>query len=184
MRYYGSVLGRGPSLVEAGLKRKICAVLIVLAVGVPAGSVHGEWDPVPPSFHLFISPEIGKVTKFYIGPASTLHPPDFILIQNVHCNQYVQYAISAILRQLKQQALIPRRLAVEGAVGPIDVAAIQNNPDAAARRKAVDALVYSGDISGPIHFVVSEGQGDLFGAETAELYEAALKVFRESYAAR
>ena len=44
--------------------------------------------------------------------------PDFILIQNVHCNIFVQYAISSILRQLKGQGLLPERIAVEGAVGP------------------------------------------------------------------
>jgi len=75
-------------------------------------------------------------------------------------------------------------IAVEGATGPVDVLSMQHYPDPVVRKKASDYLVRQGEMPGAMHFVVTEGEGGLFGIETDEYYKANLEMFRRSYAAR
>ena len=60
----------------------------------------------------------------------------------------------------------------------------QSNPDAHERRAIADYLVAQGDIPGATHFVAAEGQGALYGVESADLFESAVDIFRRSYYAR
>lgn len=129
-----------------------------------------------------LSPSLGEVSETF-DPAHSNSPaaPQFILIQNLHVNRSVQFTLSKILASLKEQGLLPATLAVEGATGLMDTAAMQAFPDQSVRRRTSDYLVQQGEMPGAMHFVVSEGEGNLFGVETADVYEANLESYRVSF---
>jgi hypothetical protein len=136
-------------------------------------------------YHISLPSNLGNVTDFYLSQHLPHTPhPDFVLIQNAHCNLHVQYAISAILRQLKWQGVLPDRIAVEGAVGPVDVLKSQQFSDGLERRREADDLISQGEISGVMHYAISEGEGQLYGVESADLYRSSIEMFRRSYWAR
>lgn len=153
-----------------------------------AGESADTSQKTPPTlypFSIILPANLGQVTQTYFPPQRIPSvEPDFILIQNVHSNIFVQFAISSILKQLKAQDLLPQRIAVEGAVGPVDIHAMQSNPDAHERREIANYLVARGEMPGATHFVAAEGEGDLYGVESADLYESSVDIFRRSYAAR
>jgi hypothetical protein len=179
-----------------GFPKYLALTASTLAALWIAAEVRADLEPFQRSspFNFDLSATVGEITQFH-SPSqnySKAHrrdltveylQPDFILIQSVHCNQSVQIAISEILKQLKNQGLLPQRLAVEGAVGPIDIRAVQRYP-APARQKIVENLIPQRDMTGAMLFVVSEGQGELYGVETANLYQTSIEMFRRSYPAR
>jgi hypothetical protein len=157
----------------------------VLCALIPAESVQAySFGPsaAPSAFHIVLPRSLG-----YVADASATHTaaaPDVILIQDLHVNRSVQFAISGILKRLKTQGLMPDHIAVEGATGPVDIAAMQRYPDPVIRKEASDYLVRQGEMPGAMHFAVTEGEGGLFGIETDEYYQANLEMFRRSYADR
>ncbi len=137
-------------------------------------------------FKLTLPSSLGYISETY-RPASaeaSAGKPDFILIQDLHVNRSVQFAISGILKRLKLQGFMPDRIAVEGDTGPVDLGEMQQYPDANIRQKTADYLVQQGEMPGAMHFVVSEGQGGLFGIENDSYYQANLEMFRRSYTGR
>ncbi|OGR90030.1 MAG: hypothetical protein A2992_00565 [Elusimicrobia bacterium RIFCSPLOWO2_01_FULL_59_12] len=136
-------------------------------------------------FKIRLSSEWGEITQFFIPASpSSRKRPDFILIQDIHSNQSAQFAISQLLKQIQNQGLLPGRIAVEGAVGPVPLQALQqlNNPK--TRMKAANHLVSRGKITGAAHFVIAEGKGELIGVESDVLHKTSVEMFRRSYAAR
>src|SRR5437879_3133406 len=95
----------------------------------------------PPAFSIALPAALGFVTDSYAHAAAKSQAPDFVLIQNLHVNRSVQFALSKILGQLKRQNLLPKQIAVEGAAGPMDIASMQAYPNAKVRKAAVDYLV-------------------------------------------
>jgi hypothetical protein len=142
-------------------------------------------DIQAPPFGISLPAQLGQVTDAWSAvPDRRSSKPDYILIQNLHCNRSVQLAISKILNRLKSAGNLPERIAVEGLVGPYDVTSMQQVPDWKARLKAADYLVSQGEMNGTMHFVVSQGKGGLYGIETADLYDSTIETYRRSYAAR
>jgi len=170
--------------VTKQLKAVACVLSFVVTAWPAFAST--ELDAPASFFNIIVSPQLGKITQSFSpsSPEPRRAHPDFILLQNVHCNKSVQYAISDILKQLKSQGLLPARIAVEGAVGLINIAALQGGLDDQARREMADSLVSTGELTGALHFVLSEGQGELYGVEAADLYETSVKMFRRSYQSR
>jgi hypothetical protein len=163
------------------LRRFLAAGLCTVLLAEPTlAAIPGEDFAGAPNFSL--PGAIGQISESW-GTVPGKNP-DLILIQNLHVNRSVQFAISKILKSLKSQGLPTDQIAVEGATGPIPVGAMQRYPDARIRRKAADYLVQQGEMPGAVHFAVSEGEGGLFGIETAEYYQANLAMFRRSYAGR
>src|SRR5688572_21072138 len=79
-----------------------------------------------PVFKLHIPSSLGYISETYSPPAAKAsNKPDIILIQDLHVNRSVQFAISGILKRLKAQNLMPDHIAVEGDVGPIDIKPMQ-----------------------------------------------------------
>jgi hypothetical protein len=167
---------------------------IFLSIVLAAETVPAELLPLQASnpFSITIPAKLGYITYYYSvkssqsgnrGPiySNFRDKPDIILIQNLHVNRSVQFAISGILKRLGRQGLLPRQIAVEGAAGPMDIASMQAYPDAKTRRLAADYLVRQGEMPGPMHFAVTEGKIQLYGVETDEVYRANLQVFRRSY---
>src|SRR5688572_3489035 len=76
-----------------------------LPYGAPAAS---------PRFQSSLPASLGYVSETYSPRASTNAAPDMILIQSLHVNRSVQFAISGILKKLKQQGLMPDHIAMEG----------------------------------------------------------------------
>ncbi|OGR89601.1 MAG: hypothetical protein A2992_07595 [Elusimicrobia bacterium RIFCSPLOWO2_01_FULL_59_12] len=149
-----------------------------LPYGTPAGS---------PLFQISLPASLGYVSDTYSAnpKLETRNPkPDIILIQDLHVNRSVQFAISGILKRLKEQGLMPGQIAVEGDTGPIEIKSMQRYPDPSIRKEAADYLVRQGEMPGAMHFAVSEGEGGLFGIETDEYYQANLEMFRRSYNGR
>src|SRR5207244_3898327 len=93
-------------------------------------------------FQISLPRSLGYVSETW-APSSAEAPagkPDVILIQNLHVNRSVQFAISGILKRLKAQGLLPETLAVEGATGPVDIASMQQ-ADPQFRKAAATYLV-------------------------------------------
>jgi len=176
--------GRGLFFLDLYTRHVRSTIAATLSGLIAVGSAQAFPQPTS-SEKISISPRLGEITQSYTPAESVplITKPDFIVIQNVHCNPFVQYAISRILNQLNTQGLLPRRIAVEGAVGPIDIS-LKRDPNEKARKKAATIMVEKGEMTGAMHFVVSEGRCDLYGVETADLYATAVEMFRCSYAAR
>jgi len=135
------------------------------------------------AFSINIPSSLGYVSETYSAHAGATSP-DVILIQNLHINRSVQFAVSGILKRLKKQGLMPDSIAVEGATGPLHIGFMQRYPDPSIRKAAADYLVQQGEMPGVMHFAVTEGEGNLFGIETEEYYQANLEMFRQSYKER
>lgn len=131
-------------------------------------------------FGIRLSPHLGRLTEVHPGSQKS-QGPDFIFIQNLHANRSTQFAISAVLAELKAQGFLKGSVAIEGASGPVDLSPMQHYPDPLLRKKAADEMVHRAEMSGPIHFAVIEGQAKLFGAETRAHYEAHLELYRRTY---
>jgi hypothetical protein len=142
-------------------------------------------DIQAPPFGISLPAHLGQVTDASpdISERRNSHP-DYILIQNLHCNRSVQSAISKILNRLERDGILPERIALEGLVGLYDVSAMQQVPDSKARLKAADYLISQGEMNGAMHYVVSQGKGGLYGIETSDLYDSTIETYRRSYAAR
>ena len=128
----------------------------VLTALIPAESLQGVsyTHPAPPAFNIRLSSSLGFISDLYTPKGGST--PDVILIQDLHVNRSVQFAISGILRRLKAQGLMPDHIAVEGATGPIDIASMQHYPDRVIRKEASDYLVRQGEMPGAMHFAVTE----------------------------
>ncbi len=163
------------------MKPVIALTLTALLVGESASAAPFS-STAAPAFNLSIPARLGSVSDTYAPSGHTA--PDFIFIQNLHVNRSVQFAISAILKRLEQQGLMPDRLAVEGETGPVDLTGMQTYPDAALRTAASDYLVQQGEMPGSAHFAITEGRVGLFGIETEAYYQANVEMFRRSYAGR
>src|SRR6266480_3547943 len=162
------------------------AAVLVLAVTVSIPVVQSDTVPLVSPLADFLPANLGAVKQFYSPSDADMGyvRPDFILIENVHCNRSVQLAISEILRRLKVRELLPRQIAVEGAVGSVDLDGFSKYPNPNLRRAMADRFVSRGEMQGVVHFVFSEGQGNLYGIENEGLYQASLDMFRRSYPAR
>jgi len=155
---------------------------LLVAQTLPAAGLPME-APLNP-FSIAIPARLGFVSDEYSPRPGSTGAPDIILLQNLHVNRSVQFAISGILKHLKTQKLLPEQIAVEGATGPISIASMQAYPDAAIRKAASDYLVEQGEMPGAMHFVVTEGQGGLYGVETDEIYKANLEAYQKTYVQR
>lgn len=175
---------------QAGLAVFLACLLV--AQPLSAYPLHAT---ATPAFAVRLPEALGQITESY-APSKSLHDanhgstllaqspstrPDFIFIQDLHVNRSVQFAISGILKQLKNQDLVPEVIAVEGETGPVDIQPMQRHPDPAERKAAADYLVEQGEMPGAMHFAVTEGEGRLFGIETEDYYRANLDMFRRSY---
>ena len=156
------------------------SVLMVMesAQALPYGS------PATSAFSISLPSSLGYISETYSAHSTPGAAPDMVLIQDLHVNRSVQFAISGILKRLKVQGLMPDHIAVEGATGPVEIAPMQRYPDPLVRKEAADYLVEQGEMPGAMHFAVSEGEGGLFGIETDEYYQANLEMFRRSYKER
>jgi hypothetical protein len=163
------------------MKRLIAGALSLFIV---VESVPVQAAPPAPVFQLALSPRHGSITDTYRPAGSSSRTPDLILIQDLHANRSVQFAISNVLKALKGQGLLPQRIATEGATGPQDLAPMQQYADRDVRRMAADYLVNQGEMPGDMHYVVVEGEGELYGVETEEVYRANLAAYKETYESR
>ncbi len=164
---------------------KFMAVSLSAAIAGTSVPVTSHAAPMGASFSLPLSKSIGFVSDVYSAKTLTTgFTPDVILIQDLHANRSVQFAISKILKTLKGMNLLPNRIAVEGQEGPVDVSAMQKIGDAKSRTQAADYLIRQGEMPGDFHYVVTEGEGSLYGIETMPLYQSALDFFAKSYQAR
>jgi hypothetical protein len=163
----------------------LASVLSALILSESALALPYEAPAAPSLFKISLPSSVGYVTETYSPNPSTSGPaPDVILIQNLHVNRSVQFAISKILQHLKTQGMMPDRIAVEGETGPVDLTSMQRYPDPLLRKKASDYLVQQGEMPGVMHFAVSDGAVGLYGIETDSFYQANLQMFRESYKGR
>ena len=180
------------------LSKAIIAGALSFALAVDSVQISSAAPTSVYPLTLSLPPRLGTITDYYCPssgfrvPGSELNSkletrnskPDFILIQDLHVNRSVQFAISGILKRLQAQGLMPDHIAVEGATGPVDIASMQRYPDPVIRKEAADYLVRQGEMPGAMHYVVTEGEGGLFGIETDEYYKANLEMFRRSYVGR
>lgn len=139
--------------------------------------------PLASVFSVSVPATFGSVTDAYKANSSDVAPA-VILVQDLHVNRSVQFNISGILKGLKAQNLLPNRIAVEGGTGPVDIATMQKYGSARSRKAGADYLVRQGEMPGPMHFAVVEGQGALYGVETEETYKANVEMFRRTYKER
>jgi hypothetical protein len=172
-----------------GLRKPLHSTTAVfLALLLPASSITAapESKRVSTPYRISLSPAFGEVTRSYpTSDVSKRYPTlDFIIIQDAHGSQQVQRSISHILKQLQTQHLLPERIAVEGAMGPLDVSGLQRIPDRSLRKRTADELVAMGQMTGSMHFVVSQGRGGLYGLENNRLYDTSVEMFRRSFRAR
>ena len=165
----------------SGIKRTIA---IALTSCMTLQSLQAAPSVEPPAFSIALPGTLGFISDVYSAGRVTSDKPNLILIQNLHVNRSVQFAISGILRQLKKQNLLPAQITVEGATGPMDVAEMQAYPDANIRKAASDYLVEQGEMPGAMHFVVTEGKGSLYGVETDEVFKANLETYQRTYEQR
>lgn len=166
------------------LKALLAVTLSTLMTVESAQAIPYGAPTASPTFSLSIPSSLGYISETHATQSISGGRPDVILIQNLHVNRSVQFAISGILKRLKAQGLMPDHIAMEGATGPVDIAFMQRYPDPVIRKAAADYLVQQGEMPGAIHFAVSEGEGGLFGIETDEYYQANLEMFRRSYQGR
>jgi hypothetical protein len=164
--------------------KALLASLLTLSISTTSISA-APFSPVMNNseFKISLPASMGYISETYRTDARA-KAPDVILIQNLHTNRSVQFAISGILKKLAAQGLMPDHIAMEGAVGPVDMKEMQREADVALRKKAADYLVDQGEMPGAMHYAVTAGKGGLFGIETDEYYQANLEMFRQSYAGR
>jgi beta-glucanase (GH16 family) len=174
----------GRLLTLSHLKSCMASALSVLLVVESAPAQISGPSTRPADMAMSLPSSLGFITDVYSPRTGETGTPDVVLIQNLHVNRSVQFAISGILKRLKSQGLLPDRIAVEGASGLMDTASMQRYPDASIRKEAADYLVQQGEMPGAMHFVVTEGAGNLYGVETNEVYLANLEVFQRSFEQR
>jgi hypothetical protein len=156
---------------------------VSLSTVLPMQSLQASLLPSPATtFSISIPSALGYISETH--SPKTASQPDIIFIQDLHVNRSVQFAITGILKQLKKQGFMPDHIAVEGDTGLVDIQAMQSAPDVRARKKTADYLVRQGEMPGAMHFVVTEGEGALFGIETEDYYQANLDMYRLSYQGR
>src|SRR5437867_848556 len=128
------------------LKSVLASILCFLMVveSLPAAPLAPMGTP--PAFSIALPAALGFVSDSYAPAAAKSQAPDFVLIQNLHVNRSVQFALSKILSHLKRQNLLPKQIAVEGAAGPMDIASMQAYPDAQVRKAAANYLVEQGEM--------------------------------------
>lgn len=160
------------------MKRFIAAIL---STTLFVEQVHPYPSSTPANFGIKLTNRLGSITETF-NPSNQAKP-EYILIQNLHSNRSVQRAISGTLESLKSQKLLSNRIAVEGLTGLYDAREMQR-VEPAFRKRAANYLVAQGEMPGALHFVVSQGKGELFGVEDPALYDAALMMFQRSYASR
>jgi len=159
--------------LKSTLATTLCVLLAVESV--PASPV------APVSVPLSLPSAIGFVTDAFAPAGKNLQTPDVVVVQDLHVNRSVQLAISRILGRLKTQHWLPAKIGVEGAVGPIEVRSMQQVPGVHTRKSAADYLLQQGEMPGDMHFVVTEGEGELYGLETGNVYSSIVDLYRQSY---
>jgi len=147
----------------------------------PARLLQAFLPPLPPpSIGKNALSNFGTIRKIFKGPASG---KTVIHIQDVHGNEEAQRNIGRAIQELinmKQVDLI----ALEGAVGPIDVSAFQSYPDKEITLQAADGLLRENRISGPIHaaFTSPRAFPRMVGVDDAAHYQANVLAVRQSAA--
>ncbi len=165
------------------MKKLLCSFLslAILVESAPAAPIMSPAG----SFALAIPARVGYVTDHFVPPNEvSSKKPDVILIQDLHVNRSVQFNISKILKSLKTGGLLPQQIAMEGATGPVEIRFMQEYPDAEVRREASDYLLTQGEMAGDMHFLVTEGQGGLYGVEAPEVYNAVIELYRKAHQGR
>jgi hypothetical protein len=133
-------------------------------------------------FKMRVSYDLAVISKIHTPEAQS--QPDFIIIESAPSNPAAQQTISAILKQLQTQHVLPERIAVESDLKQIDMADRQRLRDPNARKRAADYYISLGELTGAMHYVMTEGQGQLYEAETRELFDTSVEMFRRSFKAR
>jgi len=169
--------------VKSGLA--VFLALALIAQSAPAAPA----APAPSFCSSFALPtHVGSITASFtpvnVPNAAAKGVPDVVLIQDLHVNRSVQLNISKILHSIKTAGWLPQDIAIEGAAGPVDVDFMQKTPDAEIRKQAADYLVSQGEMAGDMHFVVTEGAGQLYGIETPATYDSVIELYRKSYGQR
>lgn len=164
--------------------RTFGSVLLALAT-ISTSSFSVEKSSVRPftsPFRIEVPPQWGEITRFYAPNTPVARKrPNFILIQDVHSNQYVQQGISHLLSHLNKQGLLPSSIAVEGAVGSVPY---ENSENPTTRQRLADLLIADGKITGAAHYIITHGEGELYGVETKDLYKTSVDMFRRAHATR
>src|SRR5437870_710045 len=99
------VRGRHIKSVLAGVLSAVLAVDSLQAIPFGADRV--------PAFSLSLPAKLGFVSDSYSPRPGGNAVPDVVLIQNLHVNRSVQFAISKILKRIQERGWMPDHIAVE-----------------------------------------------------------------------
>lgn len=125
----------------------------------------------------FSLPEsLGTLEEIYQGRPG----PSIILIQDAHGIPEAQEKIKDLILYLEKKYGI-RRVALEGASGPLDAVLIRNFPDKKTLDVVLKRYAEQGELSGSVWpLLVSPYESSYFGIENQDLYEQGLALFHQT----
>jgi hypothetical protein len=156
----------------------LCGSLIA-ASGGPLAAAPFALEPAKSAFD--IPSHLGFITETYQGAV----PGHVVLIQDLHINWDAQTHIAGILEHYAKGGILPERVGVEGAEGPVSAAILAAYPDPEIRKQVADYFVRQGELTGAGAYAVISGRSDLLhGIENIHYYELNKRLFQQSYPAR
>lgn len=135
-------------------------------------------DNSPLVSNLFIPENFGSITKKFNSETEK----SIICIQDAHCNYEVQHNISKILEILVRDYKVDL-IAIEGAVGDIDLSRFGKLENTKVKEKVIDRYVRRGIVTGPEYLRITkynELPFGIYGIENGELYVRNFLLFRTS----
>jgi len=128
-----------------------------------------------------IPENFGTIVKKFL-PKSRVNNKFIIHIQDAHCNYEAQHNIAKMLELLARDYQVGL-VAVEGAVGDMDLGRFGKLTDEESKKRAADLFVKQGIVTGPEYLQITkynELPFGLYGVEDGQLYVKNFMSFRDT----